>query len=917
MATNDPRQSDRDCGQDISELLRQVFCLEPPREEFVASLQDVLRAELGSASQRQGGETGRRDDAVRKGDALAEQAQREHGSPRPGASAVRRLEESKDSAAVAASPPKRRKRRSLVAAVTAATIVISVAVWSSRPSYSWTSMMRALESEPWVESIAEGRSGETVRNWFSQDRRVMIRRSDENLVWDDLAAGVRSRYRFGSDVLVQSRLVGGRSRTVEQSLLSLLADEAVRLPEDDDEQLPGRIEVAEQSWRDVLDGGERWVELEVVLSRVGTPEERIRLVFRLDPESHLPQSCRVLDTAGRGESVVKLVYPGDGPREVYELGVPRTVVVRDANELPDSARIAEVPAATPTGTPDASVAANSLSDELARPGVHTAGIASREPLLRKPVEHDGERDAEQHANPQSVPPPPVIPVAVSSAEMTQRVDELMAELWEHDGISPVEGCGDFEFLRRVYLDLTGRVPRVSEVRAFIEEVPAGRRERLVEQLLARRDHATHLAAVWRRFLLPEGVDLAQYGGTASFEQWLTDHFRTNTPYDEVVRELLLAEGRVSESGPILFYTALKLAPEALAAQTSRAFLGMRLECAQCHDHFFDNRWKQEDFWGYAAFFARISRPEGKMERVSPVLRVRDTNRGDVTLPDQDEIVRPRYPLGETLAEEPPTSSRRQELADWMTTADNPHFARAAVNRVWAHLFGRGIVEPVDDMRSDHPPVCPEVLDELAGYFVSTGFDLRDLFRVIVLSQTYQRSSGAWDGDPSRSLQFAQMNMKSLTAEQLYDSIAVATRLAAPVLEDGSLMRQTNVSRQAFIKQFQAPPGEVTDYQAGIPQALTLMNGGLIQGATGLQTSGILRSLEAPFFTDEQRIETLFLATLSRPPDDIEAQTMLEYVMSPDGEPEGDPAGDPEGGRGERLGDILWALLNSAEFTLNH
>ncbi|MGD9855000.1 MAG: DUF1549 and DUF1553 domain-containing protein [Planctomycetaceae bacterium] len=870
MAIDDLNPNHRDSDCDLTELLHQTFCTEAARAEFVVRLQDALRTEVPLVAHGSG-----------PADAAAGEL------PRPVKVEAGEILVSGPSAV--SFPRRRRTGQSFAAAAMAAVIVTAVAIWSSRPSYSWTSMVRALEAQPWIESAAAGETGESVRNWFSRTRRVVIRRSDEGVVWDDLAAGVRSHYQTGSDVLERSRIAAASAPSVEQLLVSSLLKQAGQFPGVGVGSGSGPIHVIRQAWRERSDADGQWIELDVELSWGAREEERLHLLLRLDPASQLPQSCTVVEAGDVDRPVIEFEYPTEGPRQVYELGVPRSVAIVDRDDPSPFTRVVEAPSESTVQS--LIVRADGIDSE--RPAPPVADILPGEIAEATPAATTAARV------------PAAVPAAVSSGEMTERVDSLWLQLWDRNGITPAGESSDLEFLRRVSLDLTGRVPTVSEVRAFSGDDAAGRRERLVEQLLARRDHATHLASVWRRFLLPEGVDLTQYGGTASFEQWLTDHFRANTPYDEVVRELLLAEGRVSESGPILFYTALKMAPEALAAQTARAFLGMRLECAQCHDHFFDNRWKQQDFWGYAAFFARISRPEGKMEMISPVLQVKDTNWGDVTLPEQEEIVPPRYPLGDTLVEGARSASRRQELADWMTAPDNPHFARATVNRVWAHLFGRGIVEPVDDMRSDHPPVCPEVLEELAGHLVSTGFDLRELFRVIVLSQTYQRSSAAADDDPSRTLHFAQMNIKSFTAEQLYDSIAVATRLEAPAADDGSLMRERNLSRQAFLDQFRAPPGQVTDYPSGIPQALTLMNGRLIQSATGLQSSGILRSLEAPFFSNEQRVETLFLATLSRPPDDAERQTMVEYVTSPGAD------------RGERLSDILWALLNSAEFTLNH
>jgi hypothetical protein len=495
-------------------------------------------------------------------------------------------------------------------------------------------------------------------------------------------------------------------------------------------------------------------------------------------------------------------------------------------------------------------------------------------------------------------------------ELVQQINAQMSAFWQAQAVRPAAPTSDQEFVRRVYLDLTGRIPIVSEVYEFLDDTHAGRRERLVDDLLERRDHATHLAAVWRGMLLPDGVDLSPLGGAAQFDAWLADRFGENLPYDQLVRQLLLAEGRVSESGPLLFYAALRLNPEEIAAKTSRAFLGMRMECAQCHDHPFDQI-TQDAFWGYAAFFAQISRPRGKMEMTSPVMRVHDIPSGEVMLPDTEVVVKPRLPGAEADLPEPAgDSSRRQQLVAWLSSADNGHFSRATVNRVWEHLFGRGLVSPVDDMRPDNPPICPELLDLLSRDFAASGFDLRRLLRALVLSDAYQLSSQADADEPSQALCFARMNLKSFTADQLYDCIAVATRNEAMITSgtgESSLARFENPTRQAFIEQFRAPPGERTDYQAGIPQALALMHGKLVDGATDLSTSGLLKSLEAPFFSDEQRVETLFLATLSRQPEPHEREQMLAHVRA---------AKTPDD-KSRALGDVLWALLNSGEFTFNH
>jgi hypothetical protein len=300
-----------------------------------------------------------------------------------------------------------------------------------------------------------------------------------------------------------------------------------------------------------------------------------------------------------------------------------------------------------------------------------------------------------------------------------------------------------------------------------------------------------------------------------------------------------------------------------------------------------------------------------MEITSPVLQVRDSRQGDVMIPQSDEVVPPRLPLsGAAIDDGPDGPSRRQQLADWLTSRTNGQFARATVNRVWAHLFGRGLVDPVDDMRPANPPLAPEVLDTLSRDFAASGFDLRRLFRALVLTKTYQVSSQSGDNDPSRALHFAQMNIKSFTAEQLYDCITIATRrsAAAASAPDGAgVDRFRDANRQQFIEQFRGPVGQMTDYHAGIPQALTLMHGNLIHGATDLASSGLLKSLSAPFFTDPQRLDTMFLSTLSRYPEPAERDVMLEQLGKVKTPAE----------RQQVLGDVLWALLNSGEFTFNH
>ena len=513
--------------------------------------------------------------------------------------------------------------------------------------------------------------------------------------------------------------------------------------------------------------------------------------------------------------------------------------------------------------------------------------------------------------------------------MTDRVDQLVQQLWTKQEVAPVDQSTDEAFLRRVYLDVVGRVPTVSEYDEFFELNQQTRRSQLIDQLLDSREHALHMGGIWKRVLVPDDeTAISRLGGSGKLEEWLSDSFADHQPYDEMVSEILLAEGRVNESGPLLFYAAAKMNAEELAARTSRSFLGTRMECAQCHDHPYDN-WSQEDFWGLAAYFAQISRPQGKIEMVSPVLRVRDANFGDVKLPESEIVIKPKLPIGQNgghsmteadIAElkkaEITDGSRREQLAAWITSPQNSHFSQATVNRIWAHLFGRGIVNPVDDMGSYNEPVSPQLLNQLGRYFVQSDFDMQELMRVLLNSRAYQLSSENNEEKAYRDLDyFARMSLKPLTAEQLYDCLATATgrsdlgsQVNTPMPSTfGNVDRFTDPGRVAFLSQFRTSIDQRTDYQAGIPQALTLMNGPMIASATSDAPKGILRSLSAPFFDDETRVEKLFVATLSRKPTDDEQKRYEEFLNS-----------QPKAAKkSESLGDVLWVLLNSTEFTMNH
>ena len=775
------------------------------------------------------------------------------------------------------------------AACIAMVVILGVMLNGNGQAYGWASMMQALAEQGIIQVEDENGS-----RWLSLSEGVIGERTSSSTRLLDVGQQVvLERFDGASEVRRRSltRKVSASDRN--QLLLGFLLGDAFTA--DDADRLNG-ARLVDESWCEVEVGGVNQIALNVAFET--STAEKINLDITLDPESQLPSKYELLSDDVQAE-LIALTYPLATVAALREQEFPADLLIvdldQDGNPLN---RIAESPAPDKGTTRDQDNAVAKVGrNDNPPPNV---------PLNPQPVV---EAPAVQSFKDAPSEWKSVKPVETAASEVVRQIDELLSELWAKQDVAPTIPAENSELLRRVYLDLAGRTPSVSEVRAFENDESTNRFESLVDRLLKSSDHASHLATVWRSFLIPEGVDLTAFGGVEAFDQWLAERFSSDDSYDEVVRSLLLADGRLVRSGPLLFYSAAKLDPDQLASRTARVFLGMRLECAQCHDHPFEP-WAQDEFWGFAAFFARISRPKGTLESVSTVMRVSDVDRGEVMLPETEQIVAPNFLDGTEFLDGDGAPARRQQLADWLTAARNPNFARATANRVWGQLFGKGIVDPIDNFGLEHQPKSPELLDLLAGHFVGTDFSLRELFRSIVLSKAYRLSSGAVSVDDNRPALFAQMNIKTLTAEQVYDCISVATLLDAGPTGDAMAVNVTrigNSSRAAFIQQFGTPVGRNTEYQGGIPQALTLMNGGLISGATGLSSSGLLQTLEAPFFTNKERIEVLYLATLSRKPRSSEWALLDGYISD-----------DAKGNElQEGLADILWALLNSAEFTLNH
>jgi hypothetical protein len=495
--------------------------------------------------------------------------------------------------------------------------------------------------------------------------------------------------------------------------------------------------------------------------------------------------------------------------------------------------------------------------------------------------------------------------AEDARALAAKIDKLIEARWAD--VEPAPLTDDAAFMRRVYLDLAGRIPSVPEARAFLGDKRADKRARLVERLLNGTAYVKHFTNVWRALLIPEadGLDFRN----PVFDLWLRKQFAENRGYDKIVRELLttpVGDGRRGfnqDSGPtpINFYFQKDLKPENLGASTARLFLGVKLDCAQCHDHPFA-KWTRQQFWEYAAFFGGIE-TDRYMDFVRSVREIND--RREIAIPGPKvKIVQASF-LDGTEPTWKFNVGSRQTLADWMTSPKNPFFAKAAANRMWAYFFGTGLVEPVDDLRPDNPPSHPELLDELATQFAAHDFDFKFLIRAITASRTYQLSSEAThDGQEDPRL-FARAALRGLTPEQLFDSLAQATGYRETDKRRFFFERES--LRQQFLSQF-ASQDKRTEFQTSILQSLMLMNGKFIGEVTSPKRSATLAAIvDAPFLDTNQKIEALFLAALSRPPRAEETRRYAEYVAR----------GGAKGDKKTALGDILWVLLNSPDFILNH
>jgi hypothetical protein len=478
-------------------------------------------------------------------------------------------------------------------------------------------------------------------------------------------------------------------------------------------------------------------------------------------------------------------------------------------------------------------------------------------------------------------------------------------------LEPSPLCSDSEFLRRVFLDVIGKLPTPDEVRRFLADRDPYKRQGVIDELLERPEFADWWALKWADRL---GCNQRFVGiiGAHLYHEWIRQAMLANMPDDELARAIITGRGGNYSHPPAGFYRRLR-DPQARAEEVAQLFLGVRIGCARCHNHP-GERWTQGDYYGLAAFFARVRYRDGPffVQMYDKEETVYEARQGEVVHPRTGKTMLPRF-LGGAAATLGPAADRREALARWLTLPDNLFFARNAAHRIWYHLFGQGIVEPVDDFRGTNPPCNEELLEALATDYARHNFDRKYLIRTIVSSRTYQLSSAPTESNAEDTRYFSHARARLLQAEQLLDAIASATGAAvkfpaiplgmsAAALPDGEY-------KHPFLEAFGRPARAMVcecerDTDTNLGQALHLVGGRTVHGLLR-DPNGRAARLSTASLADEQVIDEFFLASLSRPPTAEERGLLLDKLRKP-------------GADRRRVGeDILWALVNHKEFLFQH
>jgi hypothetical protein len=497
------------------------------------------------------------------------------------------------------------------------------------------------------------------------------------------------------------------------------------------------------------------------------------------------------------------------------------------------------------------------------------------------------------------------------AAVAARVERLIDARLAQEKIPASPPAGDGEFLRRASLDLVGRIPTSRRVVEFLADRRPDKRARLIDELLADEAFGRNLGEVWYHLLVSPNDDNFRLLDH-SLAGWLAARFNRNQGWDRVVSDLLTARGARDANPAAEFWLAQvgagkkapRVKPADAAGVIAQRFLGVRYQCAECHNHPF-TEFTQADFWSLAAFFGKVGLAGANRKAAKAkagAARVQDEFATDlrIVIPEsKGKQAAPRFPDG--TAYKPSGKGLRADFAAWCTSPDNRAFAEAGVNRLWAHLFGRGLY-PVDDFRADAPPSHPEVLRLLAKEFVRSGFDMKHLVRCLCQTRAYQRSSDAAAGNAADEKFFSHASVRLMSTDVLLDSLSTALGQNALGGKKGKAKNAKNARnpRAKFLALFATSEERdfSVEYSHGIPQALRLMNGDHL-GGNNPTLKGLLRAGDP-----DKVVEGLFLATLSRRPTPAERQKATELVRQ-------------EGGLAKGAAALQWVLLNSGEFVLNH
>ena len=501
------------------------------------------------------------------------------------------------------------------------------------------------------------------------------------------------------------------------------------------------------------------------------------------------------------------------------------------------------------------------------------------------------------------------------------VDELVFTNLRAMGIPPSAVCDDATFLRRVTLDICGRLPTEEEAAAFLSSSDPAKRDQLIEELLRSPEYADFFAGKWASLLKNRRDDVSDMVSNFAFHAWVRDSLLANKPYDQLVRELLAATGTVIGNPPVAWYKRVK-EPKQQLEDVAQLFLGVRMQCAQCHHHPFE-RWSQEDYYAFAAFFSQVGRKPSSTRGEDLIFH----KRGVAAMPHMKtgQPVKPGA-LGDVIPAIAPDEDPRLRLADWMASPSNPFFAKALVNRYWKHFFNRGLIEPEDDIRDTNPPTNPELLAALEKHFVDSKFDLKELIRVITRSQAYQLSSQPNQYNVVDRQNFSRYYPRRLQAEVLLDSLdrMAGTQTDFPNLPAGTkaiALPDNSYNRSSpFLRVFGRPEGEsVCECErvqtSSLGQSLHLLNSGEVRQklASGGGRADKLATSPNPA---EEKIRGLYLAAFSRQPRSDELKTALDYLAQTPVDAQGKPL-DAQRAARENYQDLIWALVNTKEFLFNH